>query len=252
MRRRLAWTGAFMIVAGGVAGLIVAFPSPPPQAGEKLSPGGELVPPSIPAAFAPRHTAVLSLAQKFILTAVARKNVKDSWELVCPEMRAGYTRASWAKGDIPVVPYPVSFGKWRLSYSFEREVDLQVALYAKPKKNLNPVVFDLTVQRCGNDAGKRWLVSSFLPTPSGTGDYTTRETRLNSKDPNRYVPFAIGTQEPPPVRNRTSGTWLFLPGGIVFGLIFVVLSTLGIRAYRGKRLYKAHVRERQMSSSRPS
>jgi hypothetical protein len=234
-----------MLLAGLVAGLIVAFPSPGPPKGAELRPGGELVPPNIPLAFGPRHQEVLTLAQSFILTAVARKNVEDSWELVCPEMKQGYTRASWAKGDIPVVPFPVSFGKWHLNYSFKEEIDLQVALYAKPKKNLNPIVFDLTVQPCGKGSSKRWLVASFIPTPSAGGDFSTRATRFNPKDPNRYSPFAIGTKEPVPLPNRASGTWLLLPGGIVFGVLLIVLGALGIRGYRGKRAYSAYVRERQ-------
>jgi hypothetical protein len=43
----------------------------------------------------------------FIATAVARKHLGDSWTVVAPSLRAGYTKKSWAKGDaLPVVPYP--------------------------------------------------------------------------------------------------------------------------------------------------
>jgi hypothetical protein len=103
------------------------------------------------------------------------------------------------------------------------------------------VVFDLTLQRFkGRDGSARWLVSSFLPAGSSGDD--TGSGRLN--------PFAIGTQEPGPA-SHTSSTWLFLPLGI-FGSLLLVLVVLGIRGWRGARIYRAHVRERQISSSRPS
>jgi len=252
MRRRLAWTGAFVLLSGLVAGLIVAFPSPGPRAADRLEPGGTLVEPDIPAAFAPRQTQVLSVAQRFITTAVARKHVEDSWELVCPAMKQGYSKAAWSKGDIPVVPFPVYLGKWHVSYSFKKEIDLQVALFAKPKAKLNPVVFDLTVQPCGKGLGKRWLVASFIPTPSGSGDFGSSVSRVSAKGANRYVPFAIGVNPPVPLPHHASSTWLFLPGGIVGGTLLIVFGFLGIRSVRGRRAYAAYVRERQISSSRPS
>jgi hypothetical protein len=242
------WTGAFVALAGGAAALIVAFPSPGPRPEDKTSPGGTLVPQDKPAKFAPQQKQILAIAQQFVSTAVARKHVEDSWELVCPSMKHGYTRATWAKGDIPVVPFPVLFGKWRLSYSFQSEVDLQVALYAKPNRHLVPVVFDLTVQPCGKagKSGTQWLVSSFIPTPSASGDYPSSGT---SRQMN---PFGIGTKNPKPLPNHASGAWLLIPGGIVGGMLFLVLGFLGLRSIRGKRAYAAYVRERQISSSRPS
>jgi hypothetical protein len=244
MRRRLAWTGGFVLVAGVVAVLIVAFPSPGKRAGEKLSPGGDIVKQEKPKSFAPEAGEVIGVARRFVMTAVARKHVEDSWELVCPEMKQGFTREKWAKGDIPVVPFPVFSGKWRLSYAVASEIDVQVALFARPKSRLKPVVFDLTVQPCGQANGRRWLVSSFIPTPSASGDFGSRASRYN--------PFGIGTKNPKPLPNHTSSTWLLLPAGIVGGTLFVVLGILGIRSIRGRRAYAAYVRERQMSSSRPS
>src|SRR4051812_27750520 len=43
----------------------------------------------------------------FIATAVAREHVDQSWNVVAPSLKAGYTAAQWKKaGDLPVVPYP--------------------------------------------------------------------------------------------------------------------------------------------------
>jgi hypothetical protein len=246
VRRRLAWTGGFLLVAALVAFLVVMFPSPGKRAGENLSPGGDIVKQEKTKAFAPQAGEVLDVARRFVATAVARKHVEDSWELVCPEMKQGFTRERWSRGNIPVVPFPVFTGKWRLSYSFAKEIDMQVALFAKPKAKIKPVVFDLTVQPCGPKEGRRWLVSSFIPTPSASGDFGSSSSRTPTN------PFGIGTRDPKPLPHHASSTWLLLPAGIVGGTVLLVLGILGIRSVRGRRAYAAYVRERQMSSSRPS
>jgi len=241
MRRRLAWTAGFAALAATVAGLIIMFPSPEKRAESRLSPGGVIPKQDLPKAFAPRAGEVLDVAQRFVATAVARKNVDASWALVCPSLKEGYSRAMWAKGNIPVVPFPVSFGKWRLSYSLETEVDMRVALYARPKAHVAPTVFDLTVEPCGNANGRRWLVSSFLPTPSPSGEYGSRGKTSG------FNPLGIGTRAAPkPLPNSTSSTWLIVPVGVLGGMVLLVGGFLVIRGVRGRRAYAAHVRERQM------
>jgi hypothetical protein len=247
MRRRLAWGAGFALLAGVVAGLVVLFPHPPKKAEEATAPGGQLVAADKPKPFGPRSAEVLGVARRFVLTAVARKHVETSYDLVCAEMKQGYTREKWAKGNIPVVPYPVLFGKWRVSYSLVNEIDLQVALWAKPKTKLKPAVFDLTMQPCGTEKGKHWLVSSIIPVSSPSGDYN-----VSGRSGGPFNPFGIGTRNPKPLPNNASNGWLILPLGIVAGLVVLVLGYLGIRTVRGRRAYAAYVRERQMSSSRPS
>jgi len=75
---------------------------------------------------------------------------------------------------------------------------------------------------------------------------------VSAKGANRYVPFAIGVNPSVPLPHHASSTWLFLPGGIVGGTLLIVFGFLGIRSVRGRRAYAAYVRERQISSSRPS
>jgi hypothetical protein len=247
MRRRLLWSGGFLLLAGLAAGLVVAFPHPGKRAGEGTKPGGDVVVPEKVAAFGPRSDQVLGVARMFVMTAVARKHTDSSYDLVCPAMKQGFTREKWGGGEIPVVPFPVYFGKWRVSYSLQSEVDLQVALWAKPKSKIKPVVFDLTMQPCGKSAARRWLVSSFIPVSSPSGDYD-----VSSKASSQFNPFGIGTRNPKPLPNTASTTWLFVPAGVVGGLILLVGGFLLVRGYRGRRAYADYVRERQMESSRPS
>jgi hypothetical protein len=247
MRRRLLWAGGFFLLVGVAAGLVLAFPHPGKRAGEKTAPGGDIVLPDVPKAFKPHAAEVLGVARTFVATAVARKHVDSTFALVCPEMKQGFTRDRWAKGNIPVVPYPVYFGKWRLSYSFERELDVQVALFAKPKSKVKPVVFDLTMQPCGQKKGKQWLVSSFIPVSSPSGDYS-----VSRNAGGRFNPFGIGTRNPKPLPNNASYTWLLVPILVVGGMLLLLAAFFVTRSVRGRRAYAAYVRERQMSSSRPS
>ena len=230
-----------MALAGVVAILIVVIKNPPPPPGEKTSPGGDVVVPDTKLAFGPHSDEILGLAQQFVLTAVRRQNVDDSWEMVCPEMRQGFTRETWAKGEIPVVPYPAYLAKWHLAYSYHREIDLQVALYAKPEKKLNPVVFDLTFHPCGDPAGNRWLVSSFIPTPSASGDFGS------SDEKSHFNPIAIGSKDPALFQpKRASGAWLAIPLGITFGMLLIAIGIVGIRSYLGRKAYNDYVRARRL------
>lgn len=241
MRRRFLWLAGFLALAGVVALLIVLIKNPPPPPGAKTSPGGTLVKPDVRMAFAPHQDHILGLAQQFVVTAVRRDHVEQSWEMVCPAMREGYTRASWATGEIPVVPYPASFAKWHLAYSYEREIDLQVALYARPEKKLMPVVFDLTLHPCGGTRANRWLISSFIPTPSASGDFGSSDGKSH------FSPIAIGTRDPALYQpKRASGAWLAIPLGIMLGMLLAALGIVGARTYMGKRAYNTYVRERRM------
>jgi hypothetical protein len=241
MRRRLIWGGLFLAVAGMVAGLIVLFPSPKPPEAEKMTTiEGDVVKQDKPRAFSPRKAEILAVAQQFVQTAVRRHNTAQSWDLVCPSLKHGYTRAAWAKGDIPVVPFPVAFGRWRVGYSFEKEVDLQVALFPPKNSQQRATVFDLTLERCNASGRHQWLVAEFMPAPAPGGDFGDRRSRIGFKnDP---------TVTPP---KRASTLYLFLPLGI-FGLLVATIGAFVVRSWRSRRTYNAYVRERQMSSTRPS
>jgi hypothetical protein len=232
--------GAFVALAGLVAGLIIALPSPgTPKEARVTNVKGDVVKEDKPHEFATRAVTVLTVAKKFILTAVRRRHTADSWPLLAPSMRRGYTRASWAKGDIPVPPFPVDTAKWRVGYSFKKEIELQVALFAKPQQHIRPVVFDLTLRRFKGDGHYRWLVSSFLPTPDPTGEFGSSSSRVSA------AARAAKSEA------HASQMWLLFPVGI-FGLLLVVVAALGIRSWRGARVYRAYIKDRYTSSSRPS
>src|SRR5262245_59464601 len=114
LRRRLSWLGVMALIAGGVATLVVLMPGPHKEAEAPVTGKGWTPPPD---EHQVKRTAnstggALAVAAAFVNTAVARHHVASSWNLVTPDFRSGYTKASWAKGKIPVVPFPVDGVKW--------------------------------------------------------------------------------------------------------------------------------------------
>jgi hypothetical protein len=229
-RRRFAWLGGLLLGAGIVTGLVFAFPGPKPQAGAHLSTQkAELVTTERSDAFGPKKREVLKTAMEFVRTAVARHQIGQSWDLVAPSLKQGYSRAEWASGrDLPVVKYPVVFANWRLSYSYKDEVDLQVRLFARSSKT-PPAVFDITMKPVRSGGRTRWLVSEFLPTPVDSG--------ING-GPNRTNLFQASGPSAP----RTSRLWLLVVVGI-FSLLLAVLAGLGFRSWHARRVYRAYARE---------
>ena len=167
-RRRLAWLGAVAAAAGAVVLLIFLFPSPERVKTEPLQPGGWV--PCARAGGPPSQDATnhaLAVAADFVRTAVARRNVGSSWDLVTPKFRSGFTRDTWAKGDIPVVPFPVDATKWRLEYSFEDELGFEVALFPPRQSDVRATVFDVGMLAVGSGNDRHWLVDYFSPGPVG-------------------------------------------------------------------------------------
>lgn len=245
MRRRLAWGAAFAAAAGSVAALVVLFPSPSPSKEAEVSTvEGDIVLPDKPHPFVTRKKDVLDVASRFVVTAVERRHVEDSWDLAAPSLKKGFTKRKWAKGTIPVVPfYPVDYARWRVSYSFEKEVDLLVALFPPVKKGVKrriPTVFDITLQRFQRNGQPRWLVSSFLPRAAGPDDFEATGPPIPGSGTNAAGEKLVE-------RPGASLLWLLVPGGIL-GLLILAMGIVGLTGLRDRLAYRAYVRERQSSS----
>lgn len=170
VRRRLAWGSGLAAVLALLATLVVVtMPDRTPELPGSAARGPGYAPAAAPKAQRRRLEELkepLAVAARFIDTAVARRRVEDSWELVTPELRRGYTRERWARGDIPVVPYPVRYARWELDYSYADEIGLYVALFPKRGSNVGATVFTLDLRR--DAARRRWLVSGFAPAQNRT------------------------------------------------------------------------------------
>lgn len=112
--------------------------------------------------------ALREVADKFILTAVARKNPAAAWDLLDPTFpgKSDFTKASWAKakGDLPVVPTGYPFEASDVRYSVEQvfpgTVVLDVVII--PRNDARTQRFQLSLKRNGSGASERWLVDYWM------------------------------------------------------------------------------------------
>ena len=157
-RRRLAWLGALAVVAGGVRLLVVLLGNTGHKVPQRSRPASR---PARPAAAeagprSPRPSGATCgpSPSQFVETAVYRKNVDASWGMTTAELRQGLSRADWANGTIPVVPYSadaVQEVRWRLDYSYAKDVALKVAFYPKPVGGDERQVFDIELENHGTE-----------------------------------------------------------------------------------------------------
>lgn len=236
MRRRLGWVASALALAGGVGLLIVLLPGRSAEAPEEGPRGIGYEPPKpeVPVRRSARSLEEpLDAAAKFVRTAVSRKHVGESWDVVAPtyEGKDQFTRQTWAKGDIPVQPFPVDRAKWDLDYSYKNEVGLLVALFPPRGSDVRATLFNIDLRAFGKGKQRRWLVEYFGP--AGTGTIATGggsgRTATGFPDLN-----PVGK----PGKQRLDKTWILVPIGVL-GLAVLVPLALGIsyviRARRADR-----------------
>ena len=247
-RRRLAWLAVVAAVVGAAFAIVRYFPSPPPE--EMGGPGRVWLPPREEEPVRVKRSQLkepLTVAARFLETAVARRHVDESWRLVTPELRQGLTRAQWASGSIPVVPFPIREARWKLDYSFRNALGFQVALFPPQGSDVGATVFNLDLRAVGRGKKRQWLVDGF--TPAGRAAAPQRAAAQASGAPN-LGDNAVG--EP-----RLSPAWIAVPFAIL-GLVVLVPLAVGAsnwhRARKAEREYRASATANagQSSSSSPS
>jgi hypothetical protein len=121
--------------------------------------------------FTPRKQVPLDVearrvAGRFILTAVARENLGESYDLAHPELRQGMTRQQWLTGNIPVVHYPakeIGQARFKVDESYADEVILEVALLPTDASRVKPQVFFIGLKKAGKGTAARWQVNYWVP-----------------------------------------------------------------------------------------
>lgn len=104
------------------------------------------------------------VAGRFILTAVARKNLGEAYALVHPDLLQGMTKKQWMTGNIPVVTYPadnLEFASFDVDRSYKDEVVLEVVLVPKKQEGVDPASFFIGLKRLGGDGP--WRVFYWAP-----------------------------------------------------------------------------------------
>lgn len=163
-RRTIFAVSLLILVAGGAAATIAFFGN----TGTSLESAKSSEPASI---FTQRKQIPLEkdarrVAGRFILTAVARKSLGESYELTHPELRQGLSRTEWLTGNIPVTYYPadqLETATFKVDESYPNEAILEVALLPKKNVKIEPQIFYIGLKKVGAGAAAAWKVSYWVP-----------------------------------------------------------------------------------------
>ncbi|HEY7019358.1 MAG TPA: hypothetical protein VH297_12900 [Gaiellaceae bacterium] len=125
-----------------------------------------------PASAAPRlskaeRAQINATLDTFVNHGVKRVDIGASYDAVTPGLRGGMSRTQWAKGNIPVYPYPArgtTFHDWTIDYVTPGEIGIQLELLPPPARNktLGPIIFHVYL----HPVHGRWLVDLFMPSAS--------------------------------------------------------------------------------------
>ncbi len=160
-QRRLLWA-ALVVFALGVMAVTFALFRNTGDATETFS--------NKPAdVFTPEETTAIDpaarqVAGEFIKTAVARKNLPASYDIVAPELRQGLTRQQWETGSIPIVFYPagnIELVTFKVDRSYKNEVHWQVYMVPKAGSEEQPALFYIGLKRANEQAP--WKVFEWVP-----------------------------------------------------------------------------------------
>jgi hypothetical protein len=243
-----------LTLASGLVAVGVIWPNTAEQVPSRVEPGRAKVyhePKSIKLTRTSRAEA-LTTAANFVKTAVARRDVARSWQLVSPGLKEGYTRAEWGHGEIPVVPYPVAGARWKLDYSYEDALGLQVLLFPRAGSGMRPNLFLMELKPVGDAKHRRWVVDSW--TPSGVANPALQAPEAS---PGGGGGGALGVQSLDPNvvgggESRLGAAWLFVPIAL-FGVVPLVLAVVILRSWRrsrrAERAYREHAERRAGLSS---
>jgi hypothetical protein len=242
-RRRLTWLAVLVAVSSTVASLIVwVHNTGTPLPNTPLRPG-KVVVYRAPKSVALTHEQIVAAqvtTYRFLSTAVVRRHVGDSYALMAPALRAGYTKERWAKGEIPVVPYPVDLKRvaYRIDYSYgpsppdgQARVGMEISMHPKQGSALPAMVFSIELESAGTGARKHWVVSQWGPEGSLGGE----------------PQGAKGTPpEEAPKGQSLSVKWLLIPAGLLGAIVLVPLA-LALRGwYRHRRVARAYARSLEL------
>lgn len=160
-QRALYWVSGIVFLAGVVAIITVYATRGSSTPTAVNQPSGSQV--STPPKNVKPSSEALGVARRFLETAVVRKNLAESYNLVGPDLKGGITLKQWKTGNNTVVPYPANNAKTTaliVKASHPTSLLLQpVALVPKPGSGFKPQSFSIEL----NKLNGHWVVNSFTP-----------------------------------------------------------------------------------------
>ena len=177
--------------------------------------------------------------QRFVHTAVIRKDLDAAWSLASPAMRQGVTHAQWVSGDLPVQPFParaLARAEWRLRYVEERTLGIDVLVHPKPESPQPLMVYAAELTAPGSGSARRFLVDSWVPqTTLGGGVAPPPPPAKGNGQPEAAV-------ESPFTKGRLGAEWFLVPGAFLL-LLAGTLVALGVRGVLQRRRAERQWRE---------
>ncbi|MDQ2981084.1 MAG: hypothetical protein M3R26_02000 [Actinomycetota bacterium] len=164
----LPWFAGALLAAGVIAVLVAYFGNTANPAKETF--GGPAQTPQV-VKQVPLQQAARETAGRFILTAVARENLDEAWNLATPYARGGLTYKEWLTGEIPVVPMGVPIDKaviTKIIYSHAKSAEINIVIAPKtPNKfGVKDQLYVMDLKKVGEGDSARWLVDYCQPQAS--------------------------------------------------------------------------------------
>jgi hypothetical protein len=222
------------ILAASVASLVAAAPAWPKE--PHLSPSD--------------RAAINATLDVFVNSAVKRKDIAASYDVVTPTLRGGMTRAQWSRGEIPVYPYPAAgkrFHEWTIQYRTSEEVAIELILSptARHKRELGQFLFHVYLQ----PRNGRWLVDSFMPgatfAPEGKAPVVQAAADFQATPGGQSYNRDTGARKHAPV--QVSSDFIIIPFAMI-GLLLAGLAAWGVTHWvRARRIDIAHTRATPLS-----
>lgn len=214
-RRRLIWLGA-LVAAGAVTALVFAL-LPNDNGGIVTPTSNEPVQQvkrerQVPLTASGR-AEIDVLLDRFVSTAVARRDPGAAYDLVTPSLRSGTTRTDWRAGIVPAPTYdPSGVQGWRLIYSYRNVASVELTV--QPGKTEHAVgAFVVDLKRIGS----RWLVDGIYERATyagGGGKTATTATATETTPTSRPIGGS---------RGRLGMVWLLIPLGFLSLIVIVPL-----------------------------
>ena len=158
------WIGG-SVLAVGIVVVVATFVWTSPKV-KPPAPGNGVVQKPVTEKTVKFDPAAKKVGERFIETAVERKNLDKSWALVAPTLKSGFTLKRWMTGTIPVVPYPADTSHGapvKVEYSYKDSVLLLILLKPKPGDPTKPQLFHLGLHAFGSGKARHWLVDYWAP-----------------------------------------------------------------------------------------
>ena len=181
----------------------------------------------------------------FVNHAVKRHNPGAAYDVVTPTLKAGMTRAQWAKGDIGVYPYPAAghrFHQWTIQYRTKDELSIELILAptARHRAKLGQILFNVYL----HPSHGRWLVDSFMPgatfAPIGKAgvvqaarDFTANPSAQTYNRADKGKPIGAA---------RISAKWAVVPFAVILLLLLALAGRSIVENVRFRRLAASHAR----------